>query len=148
MIYLFIISLRLTPLLRVLLCCFGCFLLCLFADEAMFYVWCSYSSRPRHRETRLCLCQKRAKASERVRGEDFGKSGIQSWVLSLASCFESINSKTTLLIDIIDSNNNVPLYILWLYRLNDTNNSTAANLRLDLFPTSSSPELMKKFLIN
>lgn len=86
--------------------------------------------------------------SERARGEDFGKSGIQSWVLSLASCFESINSKTTLLIDIIDSNNNVPLYILWLYRLNDTNNSTAANLRLDLFPTSSSSKLMKKFLIN
>lgn len=34
----------------------------------------------------------------------------------LAPCFESINSKTTLLIDIIDSNN-VPLCILWLYRL-------------------------------
>lgn len=32
----------------------------------------------------------------------------------LAPCFESINSQTTLLIDIIDSNN-VPLCILWLY---------------------------------
>lgn len=68
----------------------------------------------------------------------------------LASCCESINSETTILIDIIDSNN-VPLRILWLYLL--ALFSASANLIQQTVADAAAPiipmlELMKKFLIN
>lgn len=69
----------------------------------------------------------------------------------LAPCCESINSKTTRLIDIIDSNN-VPLYILWHYFSAShlsvvlyNSGTTSSQLDTDAVPVL---ELMKKFLIN
>lgn len=64
----------------------------------------------------------------------------------LAPCFESINSKKTLLIDIIDSNN-VPLCILWLYRLECSLEAYKRHQPIR-YRSEKLPELMKKFLIN
>lgn len=79
-----------------------CFMLVLIFNALTSYTFPSCTSL----ETQ-CLCQKNKE-------EDNGRVEFNRGFY-LASCCESINSKTTILIDIIDSNN-VLLRILWLYR--------------------------------
>lgn len=99
--------------------------------------------------SRLGVYASKSRAEAREEGERaFGSGGVEfNRGFYLASCFESINSETTLLIDIIDSNY-APLYVVWLYRHRPRQVNSSPIRPPRKTDASVAQRLMKKFLIN